>query len=302
MHTPQPPTTYVSHARLSWSERVGVWPLTLLPHHALSRLMLAATRIRFKLWKNWQIRWFIRRYRVDLGVADVSDPTAYPCFNAFFTRALKPNARTIDSDPHTVACPVDGTVSSMGMVYERTLLQAKGHPYELGALLAREPLWTPRFAGGQYITLYLAPRDYHRVHMPITGRLSRSIYVPGRLFPVKPQTVERLDNLFARNERIISFFETAAGPMAMVMVGALFVGTMEVVWRRAMRRPLWVPRDFGPEATVQGPVLLTKGSEMGRFNMGSTVILLFPAGAIRWSAELWPEARVTMGQAIGTLL
>lgn len=275
-----------------------MWPLTLLPHHALSRLMRYATRLRFRPWKDWQIRWFIRRYGVDMGLVE---PCAFPCFNAFFTRALRHGVRPIDPDPQAVVCPVDGTISAIGELLADTLLQAKGRRYSLAALFARKPEWIHRFTGGKYITLYLAPRDYHRVHMPLRALLLRSVYIPGRLFPVKPSTVLGLHDLFARNERIVSFFEGPTGPLALVMVGALFVGAMEVVWRRAPVRATSAPQDFGPEPPVQVPTVLSKGAEMGRFNMGSTVILLFPAGTVRWLPELRAGVHVVMGQRIGTL-
>lgn len=274
-------------------------PLYLLPHHALSRLMLVATRLRFRPWKDWQIRWFIRRYGVDMDSVAESDPRVYPEFNSFFTRALRGDARPIAPDPCSLACPVDGSVSQLGDLRDGSLLQAKGQHYSVSGLLASREAGT--FLGGHFITLYLAPKDYHRVHMPVTGRLVRSIHVPGRLFPVKPSTVRGINELFNRNERIVCLFETHAGPLALIMIGAMFVGAMDLVWRHGGARHTAARGVCVCEQPESCPVILNKGEEMGRFNMGSTVILLLGQGAIHWSKTLQPGTPVTMGQSIGTL-
>jgi phosphatidylserine decarboxylase len=281
---------------------IGEWlktlPLYLLPQHLSSRLMYLATRARFRPWKDWQIRWFVARYAVDLGAAETAHAAAYPHFNAFFTRALRPEARPVAAQPRTVCSPVDGIASNAGEIAAGRLFQAKGRDYTLSELLACDPEWVPRFMAGRYITLYLAPRDYHRVHMPIAGRLKRAIYVPGRLFAVNPRTTRVVPRLYARNERLVSLFETEAGPMAIVMVGALFVGNLEVVFPIPRAGPGLRVMDY--DRPGQTPVWLEKGAEMGRFNMGSTVIILFGPGGVSWTSGLLPQRTLRMGEPIGT--
>ncbi len=286
-------------ARPETEEWLKTLPLYLLPQHLLSRLMYLATRARFQPWKNWQIRWFVARYGVDMEVAETADPAAYPHFNAFFTRALRPTARPVAHEPDAVSSPVDGTSYHAGEIVAGRLFQAKGRDYSLSELLACDSCWVPRFMAGRFITLYLAPRDYHRVHMPAAGHLRRAIHVPGRLFAVNPRTTRVVPRLFARNERLVTLFETGAGPMALVMVGALFVGSLEAVFPipRAGNRPAVMDYD---RPGSRGPCL-EKGAELGRFNMGSTVILLFGRGAVSWLPRLLEEGPVRMGEAIGRI-
>ncbi len=268
----------------------------LLPQHALSRLVMVATRARTPWFKNLLTRGFLRLYRIDLAEAVQPDPLEYPCFNAFFTRALKPGARPIDPDPDVIASPADGSVSECGLIDGNRLLQAKGRHYSLGDLLAGQP-FAAGFAGGSFATIYLAPCNYHRVHMPIAGRLLETVYVPGRLFSVNAATASCVPRLFARNERVLTLFEGAAGRFALIMVGALNVGSIATVWAGditpARRRTV--------TRLPPGEVALAKGSELGRFNMGSTVILLFAANRARWNSSLAPDTPVRLGQAIGRL-
>jgi phosphatidylserine decarboxylase len=278
-------------------DRLKTLPLYLVPQHLLSRLMYLATRARFRPWKDWQIRWFIRRYGVDMGVAETADPAAYPHFNAFFTRALSAAARPLATAPEAICSPVDGTAYHAGVITAGRLFQAKGRDYTLSELLASDPGWVPRFMGGAYATLYLAPRDYHRIHMPLTGWLRRAIYVPGRLFAVNPRTTRVVPRLYARNERLVALFETEAGPMAVVMVGALFVGQLEAVFPLPPAGPDLGVRDYERPGT--DAVWLEKGAELGRFNMGSTVVLLFGPGAVSWCAGLLEQTPVEMGESIG---
>ena len=266
----------------------------LLPQHALSRVLFAATRVRTRWFKNLLTRGFLHLYRVDLAQAAETDPLQYSCFNAFFTRALQPDARPIAADPAAIASPADGTVSACGRIDGERLLQAKGHHYALGDLLAGQACAT-EFAGGSFMTIYLAPCDYHRVHMPFAGRLRETVYVPGRLFSVNASTVSRVPRLFARNERVMTVFDGAAGPFALILVGALNVGSIATVWAgditpaRRRRITRLQPAD----------VALAKGAELGRFNMGSTVIMLFAAGRARWDDGLGSNSRVLLGQAVG---
>jgi phosphatidylserine decarboxylase len=271
----------------------------LLPQHALSRLAFALARLEWRWWKRLQIRWFIRRYGVDMSIAREPDPEAYPHFNAFFTRALRPEARPVAPGEGTVVSPVDGTVSQAGIAAAGRLLQAKGHTYTLDALLG-DGVLASEFRDGLYVTLYLAPRDYHRFHMPLTGRLRMMRYIPGALFSVNDSTARTIPGLFARNERLVTLFDTDAGPMAVVLVGAMLVAAMETVWSHgvvtagAQRLPrTW---DYGEEDAA---VTLQRGAELGRFNMGSTVIVLFGPGRAVWTASLTPGAPVRMGQRLG---
>ena len=268
-----------------------------LPHHLLSHLMLRLTRIRIDWLKNFFIRRFIHLFRVNMHEAEQPDPNAYPDFNHFFTRALAADARPLAVGEGNIICPVDGTVSQLGRLEYETLFQAKGHHYSLSHLLADHTEAVQTFQDGSFATLYLSPRDYHRIHMPLDGTLHKMIYVPGRLFSVNPTTVNRVPDLFARNERVICLFDTEAGPMAMILVGAIFVASIDTVWHgtvtppRGKRVKYWDYR--------QHPVHLQQGEEMGRFNMGSTVILLFGKDAVNFSDELTAEGHVQMGQLLG---
>lgn len=271
----------------------------LLPQHLLSRLALRLTRSRVTWWKRWQIDWFIRRYQVDMSVAQTTDPQTHPHFNAFFTRALKPGARPLAAGEDTIVSPVDGTVSQAGIADRDRLLQAKGHTYTIDALLGGDEDLATAFYDGPFTTAYLAPRDYHRVHMPLAGRLRMMRYVPGSLFSVNDTTTHLVPGLFARNERLVSLFDTAAGPMAVVMVGAMLVSAMETVWSDGVihARPGRRPRTWRYEG--ERGRILQRGEEMGRFNMGSTVIVLFGRGRAAWSDHVAAGKTLRMGEMIG---
>jgi phosphatidylserine decarboxylase len=274
--------------------------LHLLPHHLLGRLMHVVTRSEWPPLKDRLIRQVIERFGVDLSTALEPEPAAYPSFNAFFTRALRADARPIDATAGAVCCPADGEVSEAGTITDGRLVQAKGWDFTLLELLGGDALLAADFDAGTYATIYLSPRDYHRVHMPLGGRLRRTIHVPGRLYSVNHLTTATLPRLFARNERVISVFDTDAGPMAVILVGATFVGSMDTVWAGtvtpAHRRAIaW---DQAPPS----PVVLERGAEMGRFNMGSTVILLFARDRVHWSDDLRAGKTVRMGERIGSML
>ena len=276
--------------------RLFVWFQYLLPQHRLSRLILAATRVRTAWFKNWTIRCFLKLYRVDMTEAAESDPYRYGSFNEFFTRALKDGARAIAGDAAAIASPVDGCISEAGTIDRDRLLQAKGRHYRLTELLAAQP-WASRFEGGSFATIYLAPFNYHRVHMPLLGTLQETVYVPGRLFSVNAVTAQHVPGLFARNERILTLFDSSVGQFALVLVGALNVGSMATVWAGditpAARRV--VTRVPGP------PTTLEKGAELGRFNMGSTVILLFEPNRVRWHPQVRAGSAVRLGQSLGVI-
>jgi phosphatidylserine decarboxylase len=277
-------------------DRLFVWFQYVLPQHALSRLILRATRIRTPWFKNLLVRGFLELFSIDMRDAVQSDPFAYGSFNEFFTRALKPGTRAVASDPHAIACPVDGTISEAGEIDGDALIQAKARYYTLMELLAAQG-WAKNFAGGSFATIYLAPYNYHRVHMPVRGNLVETVYVPGRLFSVNAVTASRVPRLFARNERVLTLFDTAFGQDAVVLVGALNVGSMATVWAgditpAARRRITRLPAQ---------QVVLDKGEELGRFNMGSTVILLFQKDRARISADVRAGTLVKLGQSLGSL-
>ncbi len=272
----------------------------LLPHHLLSRLMHAIARVEMKGFKNTLIRRIIDWYKVDMDEALESDPTAYRSFNDFFTRALRPDARPVAEAATAIACPADGTLSQAGDIETGYLFQAKGHDYALLELLGGDPAMSQLFEEGSFATIYLSPRDYHRVHMPYSGKLKKMVHVPGRLFSVNETTCRKVPRLFARNERVISLFETDIGPMAVILVGAIFVASIDTVWAGSItpvhqRVSSW---DYPPSGRAKA-ITLDKGEEMGRFNMGSTVILLFGKDAVEWSEDFTTESTLRVGQAIG---
>lgn len=278
-----------------WLDLLKSLPLYALPHHAVSRTVHALARMETRL-KNPVVRWFIRRYGVDMSEAAEPRPEAYASFNAFFTRALRSDARPLDDDPDALLSPADSTVSALGRIREGRIIQAKGHHYSVETLLGGQAQRAARFQDGHFITLYLSPRDYHRVHMPAAGRLLETVYVPGRLFSVAPHTVRTIPNLFARNERVACLFDTDRGPLASIMVGAINVGSIELVWAGEV-----TPPRHALTVTPYGdrPVELARGAEMGRFNLGSTVILLLPDVPFAWREDLAPGARVKVGEKLG---
>jgi phosphatidylserine decarboxylase len=286
---------------LPWYARPYVDLQYLLPHHFLSGLMYRATRARWQPWKDLLIRKAIDLYDIDMATAAQPDPSAYEHFNAFFTRALKADARPLDPDGKAVLCPADGALSQAGDIRDGRIFQAKGRDYSLLELLGGDQAWTERFAGGRFATIYLSPRDYHRVHMPLQGRLEQMLHVPGRLFAVNPTTTSLVPRLFARNERVVCLFDGPAGPMAVILVAAIFVAGIDTTWAGTVtpvgrRVGSW---QYGHDRAA---VELERGAEMGRFNMGSTVVLLFGQDRVRWNNGLEPGARLQMGQGIGSLI
>jgi len=273
----------------------------LLPQHGISRLVLAATRSRAPAFKNALIRLFVRGFKPDMSDAVEREPTAYPSFNEFFTRALREGTRPVDPDPCAVVSPVDGTVSEAGALTADRLLQAKGHEYSLRALLAGNPAWERTFAGGSFATIYLAPYNYHRIHMPLPGELRDSFYVPGRLFSVNRTTARLVPGLFSRNERVFCGFDSGGMPWAIILVGALNVGSMATVWHGDVTPRKHREVTALPVSDALSPLTLAKGDEMARFNMGSTVILLLPPGAAEWQDTLSAGRVLRMGERIGTL-
>ena len=269
--------------------------LRVLPQHLLAAGMYRLMRAKTPWLKDLLIKKISQRYGVDMSDAEQPDPNAYPSFNAFFTRALKADARPIASD--TIVSPADGTISQIGPIDGDRLIQAKGHDFDLLALLAGDKRMAETFRDGLFATIYLSPKDYHRVHIPLAGTLESMVFVPGDLFSVSDATTQLVPGLFARNERVICHFSTELGPMAVILVGAIFVGSMETVWHGEVRASgseptKWVYRSDNRRQ-------FETGDEIGRFNMGSTVIVLLPKQTASWLGELGPGTALQMGQALG---
>lgn len=270
----------------------------LLPRELLTRLAGWGSRLRRPAWlRRRVIRLFIRQFAVDMSEAANPDPDAYDSFEAFFTRRLRDGLRTWEEDRLAIASPCDGAVSECGPLDGRRLLQAKGRYYSVDALLA-DPGLGEAFANGSFATLYLSPRDYHRVHMPQDATLERMVYVPGGLFSVNAMTALTREGLFARNERLVCIFQSPAGRFAMVLVGALVVGGIRTTWAGRV-----TPRTAEPwHVTTETRIALQRGDEMGLFELGSTVILLYPPATVAWRPELVPGAPVRLGETIGRVL
>ena len=282
----------------AFTDRLKSWPLYILPHHLVSRAVYWLTRIKSRHCAK-AIRPFVKLFNVDMKEAANESLTHYESFNAFFTRELKPGLRPVASGAHAIASPVDGCVSQIGPIMGDQIFQAKGRDYTALDLLGGRPQDAAAFADGQFATLYLSPRDYHRIHMPVTGALTSMHYVPGRLFSVAPHTVRVVPRLFARNERVVALFDTNAGKLAMVLVGAINVAAIETVWAGLITPPnsrRIVHRDYDDHS--DNPVSLAKGEEMGRFNMGSTVILLMEKNT-QWNSTLAEGSVVKLGESIG---
>lgn len=277
----------------SFTDFIKSGSLYLLPHHAISRIIFKLTRIKSPLVPK-AVMMFSNAFKVNLDEAVNPDPKSYDTFNEFFTRALKPELRPVSSSK--ICSPVDGTISQSGNIVDGMLMQAKGINYNLEQLVGGNPDRANLYKNGQYITIYLSPKDYHRIHMPCTGKLVEQTHIPGRLFSVAKHTVNTIKGIFARNERVIATFDTDYGPMAMILVGAINVAAIETVWAGLITPPK------GEAITSKNyrtkDITLEKGEEMGRFNMGSTVILLFAEGAPGLSEELEVDQRLVMGEAL----
>lgn len=271
----------------------------IIPQHLLSKMMWKLTRCEYKWLLNLMLPLFIRQFNVNMNEAKNADWKSYTSFNDFFTRELSEDAREICADNKAIVSPVDGAISQLGKINTDLIFQAKGHAYSLTQLLGDRDDLGKTFKNGQFNTIYLSPKDYHRIHMPIDGTLKEMIHVPGQLFSVNPTTVENVPALFARNERVICLFETAAGPMAMVLVGAIFVGSIETVWHGEVTPPR--RKNIRNWIYDEEPLSYSKGEEMGRFNMGSTVILLHANKKMEWNEELAAETTVRLGESIGTI-
>ncbi|MCJ8274705.1 MAG: archaetidylserine decarboxylase [Psychrosphaera sp.] len=274
-----------------------------MPKHALSRLVGKIAAAQAGFITRGAIALFIKQYKINMDEAQKSQPSDYKTFNQFFTRPLKDGMRPLAQGERLFVHPVDGAVSQLGDIVDDSIFQAKGHDYSLVTLLGGSEQTAEPFIGGKFATVYLAPKDYHRIHMPMAGTLKEMIYIPGDLFSVNPLTAQNVPNLFARNERVVAIFETEIGPMAMVLVGATIVASIETVWAGTITPPggKKVFR-WQYETTGANRISLEKGAEMGRFKLGSTIVAVFPKDTISFLAENEPGKVTRMGQHFGDLL
>ena len=267
----------------------------VLPHRALSRLIYWATRLTYAPWKNWLIATIVHKYQVNMDEAAQPDMLAYQHFNAFFTRKLRPDARVADPDPGSLLSPADGRISQLGDIVYGRIFQAKGHDYTAAELLGDDAAAEP-YHNGHFVNIYLSPRDYHRVHMPLAGRLVETVHVPGRIFSVAPFAVEAIPRLFARNERLVCHFQSEQGPFVVVMVGAILVSSVATVWDGLVIPPY--ASSIQRKSFAGQNITLERFAEMARFNMGSTVIMLMLKGMATLDA-LRPQEAVRVGERIG---
>ncbi len=285
---------------MNFKEALTTLPQYVLPHHALSSLMSKLTHCENKTWKNLFIKQIIKHYGVNMDEAREPNINAYKSFNDFFTRELKPGVRPLSSERNAIVSPADGAVSQAGDITDGKIFQAKGKSFTATDLLGGDADRAEPFNNGIFTTIYLSPKDYHRLHMPLTGTLKEMVHIPGRLFSVNGATVNSVPELFARNERVAAIFDTEVGPMALILVGAIFVSSVETVWHGVVTPPSvssvqdWQYGDDAPTLKI--------GEEMGRFNMGSTIIVLFGKDNAEWDAEFKAEKTVKLGELIGRVV
>ena len=280
-------------------DRLFVLMQYLLPQHLISRLVGFLAHSTIPAIKDPFIRTFIKHFKVNMDEAQRQTPSEFESFNDFFTRSLKPGARAIDMNPQHLACPVDGAISQLGQINGENLFQAKGCEFDLTTLLGGNSELANPFIDGNFATIYLAPKDYHRIHMPCDGTLTHMVHVPGQLFSVNQATAAKVPGLFARNERVVAIFDTEFGPMAMVLVGAMIVASVETVWAGLVCPIGKSVSQFNYGS--QEPIHLKKGEEMGRFKLGSTVVMCLPKGASQWPTELSAGTTTRLGQTFALL-
>ncbi len=278
------------------SDRLAVLPQYLLPKGALTNFAGRVAGAKGGAMTTRLIRWFVGKYDVNMDEAANSDIASYHSFNEFFTRALKPGVRPIADVPFV--CPVDGRISQFGAIEDDQIFQAKGHSFTTTALVGGDRALADRFRHGSFANLYLSPRDYHRIHMPCDGRLTRMIYIPGSLFSVNPTTARGIPGLFARNERVVCVFDTAHGPFVMTLVGATIVGSMATVWHGVVNPPR--QPNICDWTYADRDIVLKKGEELGRFLLGSTVVMLFPKDTLAFNPGWQPAGAVRLGEPMAT--
>jgi phosphatidylserine decarboxylase len=280
----------------SWQDQLATLPQYLIPQHLLSLTMHRLANSRITWFKKAFIHFIVSRYKVNVSEAAEIDLSTYSSFNAFFTRALRSGIRPIAEGDNIMTSPVDGAISQIGSIDSGRIIQAKGRDYSVIELLGGDEELAQQFGEGQFATIYLSPKDYHRIHMPLAGKLKMMRYIPGRLFSVNPRTARAVPALFARNERVVTVFETAQGPLVMVLVGAIFVGSMETVWAGKITPPY--TKDIKNWHYDAENIQLEKGQEMGRFNMGSTVVLLLPKTMTSFKSDILAEDLIKLGEAM----
>ena len=274
------------------SDRLAVLPQYFLPKQALTLLAGKIAGAKGGHWTTSLIRWFVGRYQVNMAEAANPDIASYASFNEFFTRPLRADARPLDAA--NLICPVDGAISQFGAIEHDQIFQAKGHQYSTTALVGGDQELAMQFENGSFATMYLSPKDYHRIHMPCDGRLTRMIYVPGELFSVNPTTARGVPGVFARNERVVCVFDSVAGAFILTLVGATIVGSMATVWHGVVNPPRTDKiREWRYD---DQDISLKKGEEMGRFLLGSTVVMLFPQNTLRFNADWSPTGAIKMGE------
>ena len=278
------------------SDTLAVLPQYLIPKQAITALAGKLASAKAGKTTTSVIRWFVKRYQVNMAEAANPDIASYATFNDFFTRPLKDGARPLAEVD--LVCPVDGAISQFGPIHKDQIFQAKGHSYSTTALVGGDAALAAEFEDGHFATLYLSPKDYHRIHMPCAGVLRRMIYVPGDLFSVNPTTARGVPGLFARNERVVCVFDSPQGPFVQVLVGATIVGSMATVWHGLVNPPR--PGHLWERLYKDGGVKLAQGAEMGRFLLGSTVVLLFPRGPLAFNPQWAPAGAIRMGEKMGT--
>lgn len=284
---------------MKFKEALTSLPQYLLPQHPFSRLMAFFTQSKIRMWKNFAIKLIVNHYQVNMNEASNSDIASYDCFNSFFTRTLKPGARPVTSVANAIISPADGTVSQAGDIIDSNIIQAKGKNYTVTQLLGGDASRGAPFMNGKFMTIYLSPRDYHRLHMPLAGQLKEMVHIPGRLFSVNGATTNCIPNLFARNERVVTLFDTEAGAMALILVGAIFVSSIETVWHGVVTPPS--SKSIRTWQYTENPATFKAGDEMGRFNMGSTIIVLFGQDQIDWHQNYIAGKGVRLGQMIAEI-
>lgn len=281
-------------------DRIKIQAQYLTPKHLLSRLVGKLAAARAGWFTQLFIRWFIRQYKIDMSEAIRENPSDYSSFNDFFTRYLKPELRPLKADQdNQLAHPVDGAVSQLGDIEDGRIFQAKGHDYSLTELLGGDPRDANPFRNGTFATIYLAPKDYHRLHMPFAGTLRKMIYVPGDLFSVNPLTAANVPNLFARNERVVAIFDSEFGPFSMVLVGATIVASIGTVWAGTVTPPAGPKiHSWNYPASGDHAIKLEKGEEMGHFKLGSTIVMTFPEDSIEFADSLSAGSVTRMGEVM----
>ena len=279
------------------SDRTKVWLQYLLPKHAITAFGWHVATARAGRITTGIIRWFVGKYGVNMAEAANPDITSYTSFNDFFTRALKPGARPLA--PADLVCPVDGAISQFGRIERDQIFQAKGHTFSTTALVGGDAALGALFENGHFANIYLSPKDYHRIHMPCDGRLTRMVYVPGDLFSVNPVTAQGVPGLFARNERVVCVFDSARGPFVLVLVGAAIVGSMATVWQGIINPPRGPVREWRYD---DQKIELQQGDEMGRFLLGSTVVMLFPKGPLSFNPAWAPAGSVRLGEVMANAI